>query len=319
MIAGAPTGTAHPPAVLTGALFLLGAVALLAAMDGIAKDLASRYPLLEIVWARYAFNLLAVAPVLLWGYPPRALWSARPGLQVVRAFLLLACTALYFGALSLMPIADALTLTFIAPLIVAVLSPWLLRERVGRLTYAAVAAGFAGTLLVVRPGMGVLAAGAPLALGAGVGYAFFLIATRRLSGAAPPLVTLGWTALIGTAATSALLPLAWRTPGLADLALMTVLGIGTALGHLLLIRAFATAPAARLAPLTYLELVGAVIVGYLGFGDFPDALTWLGAGVIVASGLFVSLGGGLRRRAGAGSPRRGSTTGNLPLHNMRRR
>jgi drug/metabolite transporter (DMT)-like permease len=305
-MAGARPRVGVRPAALNGALLMLGAMALLSAADGIAKELSQRYPLLEVVWARYAFNLLAVAPVLLRRHPPRELWSARPGLQAVRGAFLLGSTALYFAALALMPLADALTLTFVAPLIVAALSPWLLGERVGPRAYAAVAVGFAGTLLVARPGPGMLEAGAPLALAAGVGYAFFLITTRKLAGSAPPLVTLGWTAAVGTVATSVLLPFAWRTPGAADLLLMAGLGAGTALAHLLMIRAFAAVPAALLAPLTYLEIVGAVAVGYLAFGDFPDALTWIGAAVIVASGLFVSLGG---QGVGSGHGRRARAEG----------
>jgi drug/metabolite transporter (DMT)-like permease len=284
------------PAVLAGAVLMLGAMALLAVSDGFAKELGRRFPVWEVVWARYAFNILAVAPPLLWRHRVRELWPARPLLQVARGTALLVSTALYFGALAVMPLADTLALTFIAPLVVAALAPWLLDERVGWRAWAAVAVGFAGTLLIARPGLGVLDAGAPLAVGAGATYGLFLIATRRLAGAAPPLVTLGWTAAVGAVATSALLPFVWRTPGAGELALMAGLGAGTALAHLLFIRAFASTPATLLAPLTYLEIVGAAAVGYVAFGEFPDALTWLGAAVIVASGLVVSLGGSATRR-----------------------
>ena len=278
-----------PPAVLAGAVLMLGAMALLAVSDGAAKELGRRFPVWEVVWARYAFNLLAVAPPLLLRHRARELWPARPLLQLARGVALLVSTALYFGALALMPLADTLALTFVSPLVVAALAPWLLGERVGWRAYAAVAIGFAGTLLVARPGPGVLDAGAPLALGAGASYGLFLIATRRLAGTAP-LVTLGWTAAVGALATSALLPFVWRAPGLGELALMAGLGAGTALAHLLFIRAFASTPATLLAPLTYLEIVGAAGVGYVAFGEFPDALTWLGAAVIVASGLAVTFG-----------------------------
>jgi drug/metabolite transporter (DMT)-like permease len=269
---------------------MVGAMALLAAADGVAKELGRHYPLWEVVWARYAFNLLALAPALIRQHPPGELWPARPALQLARGAALLVSSALYFAALVVMPLADTLALTFVAPLVVAALAPWLLGESVGWRTYAAVTVGFAGTLLIARPGSGVLHAGALLALGAGASYGLFLIATRRLAGTAPPLVTLGWTAGVGTLATSAILPFAWQPPGAVDLALMAALGAGAALAHLLMIRAFASAPAALLAPLSYLEIVGAAAVGYVAFGDFPDVPTWLGAGVIVASGLVVSLG-----------------------------
>ena len=277
------------PAVLAGAALMLGAMALLAVSDGFAKELGRRCPVWEVVWARYAFNLVVVAPALLSRHRLAELWPAQPLLQLARGAVLLVSTALYFGALALMPLADTLALTFNAPLVVAALAPWLLGERVGWRAYAAVAVGFAGTLLVAKPGSGVLDAGAPLALAAGASYGLFLIATRRLAGA-PPLVTLTWTAAVGALATSALLPFVWQPPGAIDLALMAGLGAGTALAHLLFLRAFASAPATLLAPLTYLEIVGAAAVGYVAFGEFPDALTWLGAAVIVASGLVVSLG-----------------------------
>ena len=283
------------PRALAGVVPMLGAMALLSLVDGAAKALGQHYPAWELAWARFAFNLLAVAPLALRFHRPRELWPARPVLQLARGVALLASTALYFGALALVPLADALALTFVSPLVVAALAPPLLREPAGFRTYAAVALGLAGTLLVARPGSGVLQAGALLALASGVTYGLFLLATRPLAGTAPPLVTLAWTAAVGTLVTGATLPLVWRPPAPGDLLRMAGLGTGAALAHLLMVLAFARAPAARLAPLTYLEIVGAAAVGYVAFGDFPDAPAWLGIGVIVASGAFVSLGGGRAR------------------------
>ncbi len=137
--------------------------------------------------------------------------------------------------------------------------------------------------------------GALLALGAGASFAGYVLLTRRLSHAAPPLVTLAITSLVGLVVTSAVLPAVWVTPSGAQLAAMAAMGAIGAAGHYLMIRAYEQAPAALLAPFGYGEVVTATLIGYIWFGDFPDGPTWLGIAILVASGVYISLRERVRR------------------------
>lgn len=286
-----PAGTAVAPKtnLLLGTSLMLVAMVLLPVMDGLAKGLSERNPVPMIVWARYLFHLLFMLPILLWRFGWHGLVPRRVGLQLVRGGLLLGGTALFFFALSLLPQATALALFFVSPLVVTVLAPVLLGERVGGWRLLAVAVGFAGIMLILRPGSGSFGWGALLALAAGVIHGFYMLFTRRLAGSAPPLVTLGYTAVVGAVVMSLLMPFLWQPPSPGDFGIMVSLGAFAASGHFLLIKAFDYAPATWLAPVGYFEMVTAVIYGFLAYGDLPDALSWLGILVIVGAGVAISL------------------------------
>jgi drug/metabolite transporter (DMT)-like permease len=275
--------------VMLGVTFIVLSYALVPMMDGIAKYLSADYPVGQIVWARYFFHLAVLLPLVLLRHGGRALLPARPWAQVLRGALLLGSTILFFTAIAEMPIADALALVFVSPLVVTALSPLVLGERVGLRRGSAVVVGFLGALVIIRPGFGVLQPAALLALGAGCLYGSYLLATRRLAGAAPPLVTLTYTALIGAIVMSLWVPFVWQPPSLGAWAWMIAMGSLAASGHFLLIKAFEHAPATILAPFTYVEIIAATVVGYFAFGDFPDAWTWIGITIIAGSGLYILL------------------------------
>lgn len=270
-------------------MLMLAAMAVVPLMDGVAKHLSATFPVLQVVWARYFFHLLILLPAVLWRHGAGALLLHNPWLQIVRGGFLLGSTILFFAAISIMPIADALALVFVAPLVVTALSPLVLGERVGVRRWAAVCVGFAGVLVIVRPGLATFHPGMLLALGAGSVYAFYSLATRKLSGSAPPLVTLAYTALLGALLMSAAVPAVWKTPEGTDFAWMALMGALAAGGHFLIIKAFEHAEASLLAPLGYSEMVMATVVGYVAFGDFPDPWTWIGVAIVIASGVYVSI------------------------------
>ena len=274
---------------LTGILMMVGAMFLVPVMDGIAKHLSADYGTLQVVWARYFFHFVFLLPFVLWRYGRAAFAPSRPVMQVLRGGLLLASTALFFAAIARMPLADAISLVFVYPMVVTLLSALILREAVGPRRWTAVIVGFLGALIVIRPGLGVIGGGGLLALAAGSGYALYILATRKLAGSAPPLVTLAFTALLGCVVTSLAVPFAWITPDATDLAWMAAMGLIAAAGHFLIIRSFEYASASLLAPYGYSEIIMATIIGFFVFGDFPDAWSWLGIAVIVASGLYISV------------------------------
>ena len=274
---------------LTGILLIVAAMTLVPIMDGIAKHLSARYAVTEIVWARYFFHLLILLPLVLRYHGRRALILKNPWLQWLRGGFVLSATALFFAAIARMPIADALALVFVSPMIVTVLSALILKEQVGPRRWLAVLVGFGGALIIIRPGIAGFDLGSLLALGAGVVYACFIVTTRKLSGSAAPLVTLTYTALVGTLIMSLLVPWYWQTPQPGDLVLMIGMGAIAAASHFMIIKAFDCATASLLAPYNYAEIVMATLVGWLWFGDFPDGWTWCGMAVIVISGFYISL------------------------------
>lgn len=275
--------------LLKGALLMIGAMVVLPVMDGFAKELSTKYPVLQVVWARYLFHLLAMVPLLLIRYRPRQLVPKRAGLQLVRGALLLTATSLFFAGLAQMPQATVLALLFISPLVITLLAPSLLGERVGVWSIVAVVVGFLGVLLILRPGSGAVGWSALLGLGAGLVHGLYMIFTRRLAGSAPPLVTLAYTAVVGAVATTVVVFFVWVTPTLADFGVMVLLGILAATGHFLLIKAFDYAPATFLAPLGYAEMITAVVVGYIAYRELPDVLSWVGIAIIVGAGILVSI------------------------------
>ncbi len=285
----ATPSTTPPLNLALGALLMLGSMVLLPVMDGLAKGLSERYPVLQVTWARYLFHLLSMLPLLLVRYRPKELLPTRAGLQLVRGALLLAATVLFFAGLAQLPQATALALFFISPLVVTLLAPLLLGERVGAWRVLAVVIGFGGVLLILRPGSDAASWGAVLALLAGVVHAFYMLFTRRLAGSAPPLVTLAYTAVVGAVIMSVVVVFVWVTPTPRDFTIMVLLGVLAASGHFLLIKAFDHAPATFLAPLGYAEMVTALVFGYLAYGHLPDALAWIGMVIIVGTGVLVSL------------------------------
>jgi len=278
---------------LIGTLLYLTAFAILPAMDSIAKHLGNHLNLVEITWGRYFFHFLFLAPVVLYRYGLQALKPEQFFLQIVRGGLLLTATLFFFGAIIVMPISDALAIAFIAPLLVTIMSPFLLGERIGVYRIVAVLVGFVGTLIIIRPdmrtGTDILNVGSLMALGTGTAYAFYSIATRKLSGTAPPIVTLTFTALLGTVVMSAAMPFYWSPLTLSDIGWMIGMGMFGALGHYFFIKAYDYAEASYLAPFSYSEIVTATLFGLIFFGDFPDQWTWVGTSIVIGSGIFISM------------------------------
>jgi drug/metabolite transporter (DMT)-like permease len=274
---------------LNGVLLMLAAMAVLPFMDVIAKLLGtSGVPVLQIVWARMAFGALLTLPVALrHGGLLRAM-PDRPALHGMRAVLLGAATFLFFSALQVLPIADALAIFFVNPLIVTALSPLILRERVGPRRWAAVAVGFIGTLIIIRPGLQQINAGVAMAFGAGCCLALYFLMTRRIAGHSPAMVTTYDTSVMGTLILSALMVFVWKTPDLWEWAMFALLGLIATVGHFLIVRAYDFAEASLLAPLGYTEMIGAVGVGWVFFGDFPDMWTFVGVAVLIGSAIYIS-------------------------------
>jgi len=257
-------------------------------MDGFAKYLSDDLPILQITWARYFFTVAFVFPIMLFFYKKQLVWSDKPRLQIFRGLILLSANICFFYAISVISLAKALTLAFIAPLIVTAFSPILLGEKVGFRRWTAVAVGFIGSLIVIRPGFLEFNLASMAALATGFFYGFYLIITRKLSTSDNPLLTLLITGMVGALLVSLIIPFYWVKPTLNQWSLMAGIGVFACIGHLFLILSLKYADASKLAPLGYTEIIPNVIIGYYFFSELPDNWTYLGLFIIVLSGLYVS-------------------------------
>ncbi len=278
-------------AALKGVLLAILAWQIVPFMDAIAKYLSASYPVLQIVWARFFFHFIVVAPVVLWRHGPSALVTRRPLLQIARGGFLFGATLLFFSAIRHIPLANAIALVFLAPVLVTALSPYILGERVAWSRWAAVLVGFAAVVIIVRPGLAGFHWATLLALGTAVCFGLYLLSTRMLAGTAPPLVTLGYQSILGLVVTTLALPWIWVTPPPGELLAMASIGVIAAAGHFLVIKSFEYADASLLAPCTYTEIIMATILGYVVFGDLPDAWTWTGIALIVGTAVYLTVAG----------------------------
>lgn len=268
-------------------LLLVAGVTLFGIMDGLGKVLGGGYPVVQVVWARYAFAVpvvLAAASPFAW---PHLLRCERPALQAGRALLPLVASVTVILAVSLMPLADATAISFASPLLVVALSAPLLGERVSIQSWIGVICGLIGVLVIVRPRAGAIAWAALFPLGTAFLFALYQLLTRLVSRGDDPVVTLAWTVAVGVVLTSPLLPFAWRPVALVDWPLLALSGVLFGAGQLLLIRAFAIASAGLLAPFTYAQIVAAIVFGVAVFGDVPDLWTMIGTAIVILAGIQV--------------------------------
>jgi drug/metabolite transporter (DMT)-like permease len=276
--------------VLRGILLMCAGVSLFPFMNAGVKLLSGHYPVAEIVWARFTGHLVIMIAVFLPHYGRRLFATRRLPVQIARSVLMLASNLVFVAAIGHVPLATASAIGFTSPLIVTALSMPLLGERVGRRRWSAVAVGFLGAVLVIRPGGGVHDPAVLLLLVSSGAYALYQIATRWVAAYDPAATGILFSALFGALAMSLVLPFVFVMPrNLADLLLFLSLGLFGGGGHYLIIRAFHHGPAAVMAPLGYVELVGTTVLGFLIFGNFPDLWTWVGAGIIILSGLYIAL------------------------------
>ncbi len=276
----------------TGILLFFAALAVFATFDAGSKHMLARYPAPFLNIMRYS-AVAVLAVVLLWRHRggPRLRDAPEKPLLVLRGLLLATVGTCFMTALIWMPLSEATAIYFTSPLIMVALSPWLLGERVRPAQWTAVAAGFGGMLLIVRPGSNLPWLGTLLMAVSAVSYAVFQVLTRKLSGKVPGPVQYAYTAFICLIVTGLpapfFLPDPW--PDLTDTLFIVGLGACSGLAQILLISAFQRVSAATLAPLNYFQLLLAVIFSTLWFQRPPDGLALAGMALIIASGVFLAL------------------------------
>jgi drug/metabolite transporter (DMT)-like permease len=273
---------------LTGIALMCGAVACFACLDAIAKYLNFFMDTLQVVWARYTGAFLLTLVIFNPLSRPGMMRTTRPVLQLVRSALLLGSTVTNFVAFRYLQLDQALSILFSAPFLVAILTGPMLGEWIGWRRWLAILVGFAGVLLVTRPGAGGVHPAALFSVASAVFYAFYIVTTRILSRSDRTDTTLFYSNMVGVVAMLPVLPFVWSMPDDPFvIMLMVVFGAIGSFGHYLLIAAHRLAPASTLAPFMYTQLVWAICLGYMIFTDVPTSWTLAGAGIVVASGLYL--------------------------------
>lgn len=245
-------------------------------------------PVIEIVWARLFFGLLLSAPILILREGIESLMPRHSKVNALRGFFLVVSTMMFFGSLRFQGVAETLAIYFVQPLFITALAPIVLNEKVGASRWLAVAIGFIGVLIIIRPGYLELNPGVFLAAGSGLGSAITLLLTRKLAGKSSAIANTVYTNFYGSIfATIILIPF-WVTPNFNIFIFMILLAsIGTFANYLVIL-AMQNAEASLLAPLGYAEMINAVLAGWYFFGNFPDGWTFVGVAVLISCAIYIS-------------------------------
>lgn len=268
-------------------LLVLVSLVVFSISDGFAKVVRETLPATEVAWLRY---LVFVPMALALGsrYRSGVVEPRRPVLQVLRAVAVLGSSILFIIGLGELAIAEATAIAFVAPIFVTALSVIFLGEQVGIRRWSAVAVGFVGVLIIIRPTGDAVQWAMLYPVGSAFCWAVALVVTRRMGVSERSETTLLWTACIGFAVLSAIVPHEFIMPTWRELGFGLALGLFSSMGQYMVILAYRQAPASVLAPFQYLQLLSSAALGYVLFGALPDAMTWVGAAVIVASGLYTA-------------------------------
>ncbi len=281
---------ARAPRPWVGVLLILAMTVCFASMDSLTRLLGSVVPVLLLLTTRYAFQAVVMA-VWLGCSRRHGLRTAHPRFQLLRGSLLLATSAMSFWGVQHMPVPEFTAINMLTPVLVTLLAAWLLKESVSPLRWALVVGGFAGALVVMRPGSGLFGWAVLFPLLGACTYASFQVLTSRLAALESPYTTHFWTGAVGTAILLPVLAFSGidvpafiaATPA-TTLGLMLLIGLLGTTGHLLLILALGRAPAATLMPFTYAQIGVAALLGWLMFGQLPDFWAWVGMAIVSACG-----------------------------------
>ena len=269
---------------------MITAMTIIPLMDVCAKLLGqSGIPIPQIIWGRLFFGVILILPIAWHGVGIKMLLPAKIVFHICRAILLIASSGFFFSAISFISIADSLAIFFVQPLLVTALSPLLLKEYVGTKRCAAVAIGFGGTLIIIRPGLQEFNIGMALALASGASMALYTLITRKYARNESPLMTTFHTTLLGVPMMSIALPFVWKAPSVSEWELLVLLAAIGVFCHFLIARAYTMAEASLLAPLAYTEMVMATVAGWWFFSEMPDNWTMLGVSILIACAIYICI------------------------------
>jgi drug/metabolite transporter (DMT)-like permease len=281
----APARADHP---FKGIALILLSTIFLGTSDATSKYLSATLPSVEIAWIRFLVFAIIMVPAMVPGTAIYSLRTTSVPLQLLRGTALLGSSLLFITGLRYLPIAEASATAFVSPLFVTALSIIFLAERVGMRRWIATATGLFGVLVILRPGTSAFHVAAFLPIVSAFCWAVTLIMTRMMSGKEHSSTIMTYSSLAGVAIMSVLAPFAWVAPTWHDIMFGILVGVASTAGQWIVVLAFRYADASVLAPFSYTQLLWVGLLGFLVFGEVPDAWTIVGAGFIVASGLYTA-------------------------------
>ncbi len=277
------------PNTLKAITLVVIAMSVIPFIDVIAKILGEQnVPIIMVVWARFFFGAVFTLPFALKAVGTDGLRPVNLTMNAIRAACLIAGTWFFFMSLKTLPMADALAIYFIQPILITALSPILLREKVDATRWFIVATGFIGVAIIIRPGLQTVSIGVIYALMSGLTSALYILVTRLISGSANAMVTTFQTSAIAAVPLTLALPLFWSPPELHQWVLLGLLGAIAIFCHALITRAYDHAEASLLSPFNYTEMITSVALGWWFFGNLPDLWTYVGVAILMACALHMS-------------------------------
>ncbi|MGK9164766.1 DMT family transporter [Inquilinus limosus] len=284
----AATGPQARQSPAQGIALYAGGVFVLCVMDAMIKWLSADYPIAQIVFFRATIGLI---PTLVMLYRPpglEALRTRRVGAHLLRGLVGLVGTFGFFWAFAVMPLADAYAIGFAAPMFITAMSVPILGERVGLKRWLAVLVGFAGVLIMIRPGgEGAFGGGAAIALVATAAYALSMVLIRLYSRTETNAAMIFYATLVIIVVAGVQMPFVWVTPSWTDAGLLTLLGLLGGIGTIMMAQAYRVATPSIVVPFEYTGMIWGVALGFMIWGDMPDLWIWVGSAIVVASGLYI--------------------------------
>jgi drug/metabolite transporter (DMT)-like permease len=277
-----------PSSTLRGIILIMISMAIAAFAGAIMKLLGEQIPAYLVAWFRFLGMSLLMLPYLIWRFGVSGLMPARPWMQLIRGLSMAGATTLFVIGTRTVDYADAIAVLYAYPFLLVIIAVLFLNERAGWSVWIGVTSGFVGVVLVIRPEFEEINTGAMLIFLCAVVLSIQLALSRRLGAVSPPLITAFSGSVCATIALTFFLPGNWQPiPDSAWLYICLLILSGT-INQVLLVYAFADSDASTLAPFTYVEIVAAVMFGYLFFSTLPSVLSWMGIALIAISGIYVA-------------------------------
>ena len=277
-----------PSSTLRGIILIMISMVIAAFAGAIMKLLGEQLPAYLVAWFRFLGMSLLMLPYLIWRFGLSGLMPARPWMQAIRGLTMAGATTLFVLGSRTVDYADAIAILYAYPFLLVIMAVLFLKERAGWPVWIGVTSGFVGVLLVIRPEFEEINMGAILIFLCAVVLSIQLTLSRRLGAVSPPLITAFAGAVCATIVLTFFLPGSWQAiPDSAWPYIWLLILTGT-VNQVLLVYAFADSEASTLAPFTYVEIVAAVTFGYLFFSTLPSFISWIGIGLIAASGIYVA-------------------------------
>ncbi|MFC1665915.1 DMT family transporter [Pseudomonadota bacterium] len=275
--------------ILIGILFMVIAVTFNGIKDGLAKILVLNYSPIFLIWSQLAVTYLVLLPVIVYQHGPRIIVPLHFWLQILRGVCLALGVGCFYTAVQYIPLADGTAVVFTTPLVVALLSPLLLGEKVNLRHWVTVVVGFVGVLLILRPDLEGSRLGYFIALGSGISLGFFFILTRKLASTTSTWVAAAYTPMAGAILLLPAIPFVWIAPEIKDFWLFFGFYVLSTAGQFFMVTSFRFGPAAVIAPFHFTQIITTTIFGLIVFSEFPESLTWVGIAIVISASIYLGI------------------------------